>query len=115
MNRDLATIRERYDVVSFMNVLSHVSCPIGFYKALVNLLKPTGCLFMCTGNAADLTDPSQNPSKSYSLPDHVGFGGRRHAIELMEAAGLEVILQHLTLSNILQLWGALRMHFDGIF
>ena len=84
VNRDLGGIRERYDVVSFMNVLSHVACPIGFYRALARLLVADGCLFMCTGNAADLEDPDQNPSKSYSLPDHVVFGGLRHSVQLME-------------------------------
>eukprot|EP00668_Euglena_longa_P001385 GGOE01001644.1.p1 GENE.GGOE01001644.1~~GGOE01001644.1.p1 ORF type:complete len:668 (+),score=205.48 GGOE01001644.1:98-2101(+) len=90
VSRDLASIEEKFDVVSFMNVLSHVSCPISFYLALKRLLTPTGCLFMCTGNAADLQTATQNPSRSYSLPDHVVFGGLRHAVQLMEQAGLEV-------------------------
>ena len=79
---------DSYDVVSAMNVLSHVARPVGFYAALGRIVRPGGCIWMSTGNAADI--PMQEAPGRFDLPDHLVFAGRRHVYTIFHRMGFHV-------------------------
>eukprot|EP01012_Entosiphon_sulcatum_P057016 TRINITY_DN8072_c0_g1_i1.p1 TRINITY_DN8072_c0_g1~~TRINITY_DN8072_c0_g1_i1.p1 ORF type:complete len:412 (+),score=71.99 TRINITY_DN8072_c0_g1_i1:60-1238(+) len=78
-----------FDVVTAMNVLSHVPRPVEFYKAIARLVKPTGCMWISTGNAADIA--AKEAPSHFDLPDHLVFAGKRHVYTIFHRAGLQVV------------------------
>eukprot|EP01001_Neometanema_parovale_P009538 NODE_5777_length_910_cov_100.817027_g5552_i0.p1 GENE.NODE_5777_length_910_cov_100.817027_g5552_i0~~NODE_5777_length_910_cov_100.817027_g5552_i0.p1 ORF type:complete len:142 (-),score=20.12 NODE_5777_length_910_cov_100.817027_g5552_i0:85-510(-) len=89
MKKDLSEFASNsYDVITAMNVLSHVSRPIGFYAALARIVKPGGCVWISTGNAADVSK-EDCPSR-FDLPDHLCFAGKNHVYTIFHRVGLKI-------------------------
>jgi SAM-dependent methyltransferase len=78
-----------FDVVSLMNVLSHLPEPVAFIHQLSDRLEAGGHLILETGNGAEL-DRSAYPGPLF-LPDHLSFFGEPQLVRLLEGAGLRVV------------------------
>jgi Zn ribbon nucleic-acid-binding protein len=83
-------VKERYDVVSLIDVFSHIPDFHAFLKDVKALLNPRGEVFLKTGNAADLKDRAQFPGP-LTLPDHLTFGGEPQVRRFLEEAGFEIV------------------------
>lgn len=89
----LPEVDERYDVVSLINVFSHLPDFDAFMEDIRGVLKPGGTLFLETGNGGDLADGAAYPDVLY-LPDHLVFAGVGHMHAFLERNGLKVTAVH---------------------
>jgi SAM-dependent methyltransferase len=78
-----------YDVISLINVFSHLPDPTAFLEQLRGLLNSDGELVLVTGNAADL-EATDYPDPLL-LPDHLVFAGERHLIDITRRLGFEPV------------------------
>ena len=81
--------RSSFDVISVMNVWSHLPDPLEFLRQLAKLLVPRGLILIETGNGGDLDSAEAYPD-ALLLPDHLSFAGERHVIGVLERSGFEV-------------------------
>ena len=88
---DLPGRAETFDVVTAVEMLEHTLDPVADLRAMHDLLKPGGVLFLTTGNAEPhARDIAQ--WKYTSVPDvHVGFFEPATLANALERAGFEVI------------------------
>ena len=86
---DLAQISQRFDVISLVNVFSHIPDFRDFLARLRPLLREGGELFVETGNGGDLASMQEYPDLLY-LPDHLVFAGEAHLREYLEESGFSV-------------------------
>lgn len=86
----LAEVRREpgWDVVSLVNVLSHIPDPRAFFAEVASLLRPGGELLVVTGNGGDIARADY--PQALSLPDHLVFAGERHVRDILDGAGLVV-------------------------
>ena len=85
---DEARAEGPWDVVSLINVFSHIPDVHGFFAEVATLVRPGGEVLVVTGNGADI-ERADYP-QALSLPDHVTFGGEAHVVGVLERAGLRV-------------------------
>lgn len=88
-NFDLKKHNEQYDVISFLNVFSHLPNPPKNISEWKHLLKPGGILFMQTGDAADID--SKTIYKPLDLPDHLSFGSEKIVTNILEKLNFKVL------------------------
>lgn len=88
-NRKLEDVTETFDVISLINVYSHIPDFDAFGAALVARLNANGVLFLETGNLGDLESGSDFPN-ILVLPDHLVFAGVSQMIQTLERLGLTV-------------------------
>ena len=86
----LGEVEGSFDVVSMMNVYSHLPDPREFLASLREVLEPGGRLILETGNGAELADRSEYPDE-LSLPDHLSFTGEPQLRRVLTDAGYEVL------------------------
>jgi SAM-dependent methyltransferase len=79
----------RFDVVSLLNVWSHLPDPAEFLREVRPLLADSGRLFVETGNGAELPTADAYPD-ALLLPDHLSFAGERHVVGILERTGFRV-------------------------
>lgn len=89
-SRDLKDVGDGYDVISLINVYSHIPDFDGFGRMLVNKLNPGGVLFIETGNVAALSR-EQFPDILY-LPDHMVFSSLPQMRQIIGNLGLDLEL-----------------------
>lgn len=89
----LADIQDQFDVVSMVNILSHIPDPDIFLAEVARLVRPGGTLYLFTGNGGDLESRSDYPDV-LDLPDHLLFAGEKHIRGFLERQGLAVELVH---------------------
>ena len=80
----------KVDIVSMIDVFSHIPSFGTFLLDVRNVLKPTGEVFMETGNLADLDRREDFPGE-LGLPDHLAFAGEAHLLGFLERAGFELV------------------------
>ena len=85
----LEQLERQYDVISMVNVFSHLPDPEAFLLELKRHLKPGGELLLVTGNGADIG--AEEYPRPFYLPDHLVFAGEKHVRGILEKAGFEVI------------------------
>jgi len=78
-----------FDVVSVMNVWSHLPDPAAFMSQVRTLLGEGGLLLVQTGTGGDLASAADYPD-ALLLPDHLSFAGERHVVGVLERAGFEI-------------------------
>jgi SAM-dependent methyltransferase len=78
------------DVVSMVDIFSHIPDFHGFLKIVASNLKPGGYLFLETGNLADLELRDQF-SGELGLPDHLVFASEAIIKGYLEKAGFSVM------------------------
>ena len=77
-----------FDVVSAIEVIEHVTDPVGVLRTICSLLKPGGLLFLTTGNAAPYHD--RITKWRYATPDvHVSYFEPATLATALEEAGFE--------------------------
>lgn len=89
-NGYLTVDHDKVDVISSVNVFSHVPNFKSFLSTIAIVLKPNGELFLETGNLADLQSRSQCPGE-LGLPDHLVFAGESHLLGYLNDAGFDVV------------------------
>jgi SAM-dependent methyltransferase len=77
------------DVISVVDIFSHIPDFHSFLKTLVTNLKNEGLLFLETGNLADLDKRDEFPG-DLGLPDHLVFAGESTIKGYLEQANFEI-------------------------
>lgn len=80
----------KVQVVSVVDVFSHIPDFGAFLADVRAVLEPGGELFVETGNLADLEHRAQFPYE-LGLPDHLVFAGEKHLLGFLDRAGFEVV------------------------
>lgn len=86
---DLETHQGRYDVISLLNVYSHLPDPPRFLENVKRLLNPGGELIVQTGDTAGLS--AEEHYRPFSLPDHLSFASQAIVAGILERLGFEVL------------------------
>lgn len=89
VNDYLAPDKFKADVISLIDIYSHVP---DFWKLLANIksnLKAGGVLLLESGNLADLENRSEFFGE-LGLPDHLVFAGETHLVGYLESSGFEI-------------------------
>jgi SAM-dependent methyltransferase len=86
---DLHNHMERYDVVSLLNVYSHLPNPPEFLFLCKRLIKPGGELLLETGDTADL--PSEEHYRPFYLPDHLSFASEQIVSDILQRCGFQIV------------------------
>ncbi|MDJ0926097.1 MAG: class I SAM-dependent methyltransferase [Gammaproteobacteria bacterium] len=84
----LDELTEPFDVVSLINVFSHLPDPREFLGAVSRLVRPGGNLMLVTGNGADI--PAEQLPRPLDLPDHLVFAGESHLERLLTELGFRI-------------------------
>lgn len=82
--------REKVDVISVVDVFSHIPDFGLFLQDVAATLRPGGEIFVETGNLADLENRADFPGE-LGLPDHLVFAGESHLTGFLERSGFEVV------------------------
>lgn len=78
------------DVISMIDIFSHIPDFRSFLQTVTKNLKPKGEIFLETGNLADLTLRSQFPNE-LGLPDHLVFAGESQLRRYLAEAGFDIV------------------------
>jgi 2-polyprenyl-3-methyl-5-hydroxy-6-metoxy-1,4-benzoquinol methylase len=125
IDTDVRQLSARFDVISLINVFSHLPEPVEFLRGLEKQLEPRGSLFLVTGNGGDLTHRKHYPG-ALDLPDHLTFIGKEQLVRLMATLGYQLrqleesrfdtpgrIVMHLVRRR--WSWGNLRIPYTSPF
>lgn len=85
-----SSFQHKAEVISIVDVFSHIPDFAGFLRDVRAALLPEGELFVETGNLADLRQRHEFPGE-LGLPDHLVFAGEKHLLGYLERAGFEVV------------------------
>jgi 2-polyprenyl-3-methyl-5-hydroxy-6-metoxy-1,4-benzoquinol methylase len=109
----LSELRERYDVISLINVFSHIPDFRSFGAELRERLNPGGWLFMETGNGGDLERRADYPDRLY-LPDHLVFIGVEQMRRLLDEMDFDLVASRsLSPSSMARLKNLAKTVVDG--
>ena len=89
-NIHLSQINDTFDVISMMNVFSHIPNFCSFLLEVRKHMRHHGEVLIETGNGGDLCDRSDYPDSLY-LPDHIVFAGEMHVEKFLSSADFELI------------------------
>lgn len=81
--------RQPVDVISVVDVFSHIPDFNAFLMDVRAVLRPGGEIFLQTGNLADLASRDEFPEELL-MPDHLVFGGEPQLTAYLERAGFKV-------------------------
>jgi 2-polyprenyl-3-methyl-5-hydroxy-6-metoxy-1,4-benzoquinol methylase len=85
---ELPTHDKKYDVVSLMNVYSHLPDPDAFIRDMIRVAKPGGLVLVQTGDAGNFK--ADEILKPLCLPDHLSFGSEQILRDILERHGAKV-------------------------
>ena len=85
---DLATHARTYDVISLLNVYSHLPDPPAFLQVVRRLLSPGGELVLETGDSAGLC--ARDHHRPFFLPDHLSFASEKIVVDILERVGFKI-------------------------
>lgn len=88
-NKYLSDFSKTVDVVSLINVFSHLPDVNAFLGDVKRALKPQGVFFIETGNIADLASAKEVPTE-LDLPDHLVFAGEKQLERFLTDAGFVI-------------------------
>jgi 2-polyprenyl-3-methyl-5-hydroxy-6-metoxy-1,4-benzoquinol methylase len=86
----LAQVKGPFDVISLINVFSHIPDFNAFLREVADRCSPQGVLFLETGNGGDI-ERTQYPDDLY-LPDHLVFAGRNHIEMFLQKAAFRIVM-----------------------
>jgi SAM-dependent methyltransferase len=86
---DLDKTEAQFDVISLLNVYSHLPHPVEFLKKIKSLLKPNGELFLETGHSSHL--PVKHHHKPYHAPDHLSFANKEIVENILGRIGFDIV------------------------
>ena len=80
----------KVDIISVVDVFSHIPSFSRFLGDVRSVLLPGGELFVETGNLADLNRRDEFPGE-LGLPDHLVFAGENHLRGFLEQGGFDIL------------------------
>jgi SAM-dependent methyltransferase len=86
---DIESHDEKYDVISLLNVYSHLPNPPAFIESLKNLLNPGGEIIIQTGDTANF--PANDHYRPFYLPDHLSFASEKIVSDILKRLGFEIL------------------------
>jgi len=86
----LSQVEGQFDVISLVNVFSHIPDFSAFLREVAHRCGPRGIVFLETGNGGDIKR-RQYPDELY-LPDHLVFAGRKHIEMFLQRAGFGTVM-----------------------
>lgn len=86
---DLDKHTNKYDVISFLNVYSHLPNPVTSILSWKKLLNSGGELLLQTGDTANFN--SKDHARPFSLPNHLSFASESIVTDILERTGFEVL------------------------
>ncbi|MFA4981707.1 MAG: class I SAM-dependent methyltransferase [Candidatus Omnitrophota bacterium] len=86
---DIDSHSEKYDVVSMLNVYSHLPNPPSFIRSARKLLKKGGELILETGDTANFS--AADHYKPFFLPDHLSFASEKIVVNILERMDFEIL------------------------
>lgn len=89
---DIESHGEIYDVISMLNVWSHLPNPPKFVETLKRLLNPRGELIIQTGDTARFSP--EDHYRPFYLPDHLSFASEKIVSDILERAGFQILNVH---------------------
>lgn len=91
---ELSFPAEAWDVVTAVNLLSHLRDPIALIREMSRILRPGGTLFVVTGNKAELETYRDGTALTdyWGLPEHLFFFGEPQLRRALDEAGLGVLV-----------------------
>lgn len=78
------------DIISTIDIFSHIPELQSFLKVVASNLAPGGEVFIESGNLADLKSRSEFPGE-LGLPDHLVFAGEEQLTRYLNDAGFDVV------------------------
>jgi SAM-dependent methyltransferase len=88
-NFEIDEHNEKYDVISLLNVYSHLPDPPAILLDWKRLLMSGGELLLETGDTASLL--SKNHYRPFDLPDHLSFASEKIVVDILERVGFEIV------------------------
>jgi SAM-dependent methyltransferase len=89
-NFNLSEHCHKYDVVSLLNVYSHLPNPPQFIAEFISLLNPGGMILLETGDTAHLSADEQ--LRPFYLPDHLSFASQKIVVDILERSNFEILV-----------------------
>lgn len=86
---DIESHEDKYDVISLLNVYSHLPDPPAFLKSLKKILNPGGEIVLQTGDTADLS--AEEHYRPFYLPDHLSFASEKIVTGTLNRLGFEIM------------------------
>ena len=86
---DVESHRKKYDIISMLNVYSHLPEPPKFLESLTKLLNPGGELILETGDTANLS--AKDHYRPFYLPDHLSFASENIVVNILERQNFEIL------------------------
>lgn len=87
---DIFTHEEKYDIISLLNVYSHLPDPGVFIARCKEMLTPGGELIIQTGDSAHFAP--EDHYRPLFLPDHLSFASEQIVRDILTRNGFEVIV-----------------------
>ena len=81
----------KVDIISTVNVFSHIPDFNEFLNLIKSVLKPGGEIFIETGNLADLHS-RKDFGGTLGLPDHLVFAGESQMKQYLDRAGFQIVV-----------------------
>jgi 2-polyprenyl-3-methyl-5-hydroxy-6-metoxy-1,4-benzoquinol methylase len=79
-----------FDVVSTVDVFSHIPDFNAFLSVVRQVVRPGGDFFLETGNLADVSNRNEFADE-LGLPDHLVFAGESQLTQFLSRAGFEIV------------------------
>lgn len=86
---DIFAPNSNYDVISLLNVFSHLPNPRVFIQRCKEILTPGGELIIQTGDSSDY-EPEEH-YRPFFLPDHLSFASEKILRNILTQCGFEIV------------------------
>ena len=86
---DMKNHNEKYDVISLLNIFSHLPNPIQYFESLKKNLRTRGELFIETGNISNM--PAKYFPRPFYAPDHLSFANKEIVEDILKRIGFEIV------------------------
>jgi SAM-dependent methyltransferase len=86
---EIESHNSKYDMISMLDVYSHLPDPVLYLNKLKSLLNPRGEILIETGDTSDFTAKEQ--VGPFCLPDHLSFASERIVVNILERLNFEIV------------------------
>jgi SAM-dependent methyltransferase len=86
---DIGTHAVKYDVISLLNVYSHLPDPPKYLETVKRLLNPGGELILETGDTANFI--AKDHYRPFLLPDHLSFASESILVGILKRLDFEIL------------------------